>query len=125
MADEQMLDHRLQRRRKSFDRVHRLTDRFHFHNDVAQKLALRRVTNGAVVAKFVELANVVQYGYGQEQVRIELGIMIGCQLRQAAKTDDVFEQTTEVSVMHYFCGRSTLVTRGGRGVAQDSVDQFF
>src|SRR5580658_1680055 len=42
---------------------------------------------------------------------------------QAAKPDDVFEQSADVGVMHHFRSRSALVARGNRGIGNDAAHQ--
>ena len=64
---------------------------FDFHDDVAEQLAGGGVADGAFVAELFEFADVVEDGGGEEQVEVELAIMGGDLLGQAAEADDVFE----------------------------------
>ena len=53
---------------------------------MAEELAFDGVADSAVVTKFVELADVVQNRSSQKKIDIELGIMRGGLLREAAQT---------------------------------------
>ena len=68
MADEQVLHDGFERRGKSGDGVDGAGDGFEFHDDVAEELAFGGVADGAFVAEFVEFADVVKHGGGEEQV---------------------------------------------------------
>src|SRR6266568_3592742 len=111
MADEKMLDDGFQVGGKTFCGVHRLRNRFQFHDNVAEELAFDGVADGAFVAELVELANVVKNRGGQQQINVELGIMCGDLFREPTQTDDVFEQAAKISMVHDFCGGSAFVTR--------------
>ncbi len=125
MADEKMLNDDLQIRRKSFDGVHGLGNRFQFHNDVAEELAFDGVTDSAFIAKFVKLPDIMQNRGGQQQINVELGIMGSDLLCEAAQADDVFEQAAKISVVHDLRGGSALVTRGEAGIGNNSGHQLF
>src|SRR6266436_3676253 len=72
VADEHMLYYDLQVFRKTFDGIHLPCDRLQLQHDVAQKLALGGIADGAVVAEFVQLSNVMKDGGSQKQVEIQL-----------------------------------------------------
>ena len=77
---------------------------------MAEQLTFAGVADGAVVAKLVEFSDVVQNGRGEKQVKIKFGIMRRNLVRQTAKSNDVFEQTAEVGVVHHFGGGRPFVT---------------
>ena len=77
---------------------------------MAQQLTFAGVPDGAVVAKLVEFSDVVQNSRGQKQIEIKFGIMRRNLVRQAAKSDDVFEQTAKVGVVHHLRGGRPFVT---------------
>src|SRR6266403_4408260 len=102
MADEEMLDDGFQVGRETLDGVHGFGDSFEFHHDVAEELAFDGVADGALVAKFVELADVVQNRGRQQQINVELRVVGSDLPREAAQADDVLEQAAEISVVHHF-----------------------
>src|SRR5882757_5914983 len=104
-----MLHDGFQRRGETGNLVNRACDRFQFHHDVAEELAWRGVTNGALVAKLFEFTNVVEDRGGEQKIDIKLRIMSGDATRHAAERDNVFKQATQISVMHYFGGGGALV----------------
>ena len=110
---------------KAFDFVDRARDGFQFHDDVAEELAFGGVADGALVAEFVELADVVEDGGGEEQVDVELSVVPRYNFGQAAKADDVFEQAAHIGVMHDFGGGCALVACCGRGFGDDLQDELF
>ncbi len=112
VADEQVLDYRFERRGKIWDGVDGARNGFDFHHDVAEELAFGGVADGALVAEFVEFADVVKHSGGEEQIEIELGVVSGQLLGEAAEADDVFEQAADVGVMHDFGGGRALVSAG-------------
>ncbi len=73
MADQEMLDDGFQICGKTLDGIHGVGDGFQFHDDVAEELAFGGVADGAVVAEFVELADVVEDGDGQQKSRFSSG----------------------------------------------------
>ena len=83
------------------------------------------VADGAFVAEFVELADVVEHGGGEEQIKVELGIVRRELLREAAETDDVFEQAADVGVVHDFGRRRALEARSDLGIGDDADDKGF
>src|SRR6266571_2905322 len=123
MADEQMLDYGLEIRGET-DGVHGFRNGFEFHHDVAEELAFHGVGDGAVVAKLIEFANVVENCRCQEQINVKLRIMRGGLFREAAQTNDVFEQSAQIRVMHHLRGGSTLVLRSDFRIRDNSGDQF-
>ena len=70
MADQKMLDDGFEFGRKTFNRVHEGSDGFEFEDDVTEELTFGSVADGAVVAEFIELADVVEDGNGQQQVGV-------------------------------------------------------
>src|SRR6266704_1931795 len=124
MADKKMLDDGLQVRGETFDGVHSFRNGFEFHHDVAEELAFDGVADGAFVAEFVELADVMQNRGGEEKINVELGVMRGGLPGKAAQADDVLEQAAEISVMHYFCRGSAFVFRGDSGIRNDRGDEI-
>src|SRR6266700_3629254 len=124
MADVKMLDDGLQVGGKTLNGVHGFRNGFQFHHDVAEELAFDGVADGAVVAEFVEFANVVQNRGGQQQIKIKLRIMRGGLFREAAQTNDVLDQAAQIRMMHHFRRRSALVLRGDFRIRDNSRDQF-
>src|SRR6266581_438 len=124
MADQKMLHDRFQVRGKTLDGVHGFRNGFEFHHDVAEELAFNGVGDGAVVAKLIEFADVVENCRGQQQIDVKLRIMRGDLLREAAQSDDVLDQAAKIGVVHHFSCRSTFVPRRDCRVADDSGDEF-
>src|SRR6266436_10337038 len=50
--------------------------------------------------------------------------MRGSLLREATQTEDVFNEPAEISVVHDFGGRGTLVLRGDRGIRDNPGNEF-
>src|ERR1700674_5043394 len=125
MADQNMLHHGFQRRRKSIDGVDGVGDGLELHHDVAEELTFGGVGDGAVVTKLVELPDVVKDRGGQQEIEVELRIMRGGLLRQAAEADDVLDQAAEIGVMHDLRGGCAFVACGDRGLGDDCDDEFF
>src|SRR5205823_13141697 len=100
MADEKMLDDGLQVGGKAFDGVHGLRNRFKLHHDVAEELAFNGVADSTVVAKFVELADIVENRGGEQKIDVKLGIVRGGLPGETAQTKNVLEEAAEISVVH-------------------------
>src|SRR4029077_16603126 len=90
MADEQVLDDGLQVGGETLDGVHSFRNGFEFHHDVAEKLAFDGVGNGALIAQFVELPDIVKNRGGQQQIHVEFGIVRGGLFGEATQAQDVF-----------------------------------
>jgi len=125
MADKEMLDDGFEFWRETFDGVHGFINGFKFHDDVAEELSFDGVADGAVVAELVEFADVVEDGGGKQEIEVELGIMRGGELGEAAKTEDVLEEAAKIRVVHDFGGRRALVFRGDGGVRKDGGNKLF
>src|SRR6266705_5057561 len=124
MADQKMLHDRFQVRGKTLDGVHGFRNGFEFHHDVAEELAFHGVGDGAVVAKLIELADVVENCRGQQQINVKLRIMRGGLFREAAQTDDVLDQAAKIGVVHHLRGGSALVLRCDFRIRDNSGDEF-
>src|SRR2546421_2128123 len=124
MADEKMLDDGLQVGGKAFDGVDGLRNRFKLHHDVAEELAFNGVADSTVVAKFVELADIVENRGGEQKIDVKLGIVRGGLPGENAQTKNVLEEAAEISVVHDFGGGSALVFRGDRWIRDDPGDEF-
>ncbi len=92
---------------------------------MAEELAFDGVADGALVAKFVELTDVVQNRGRQQQINVELRVVDSDLPREAAQADDVLEQAAEISVVHHFRRGSAFVFRGDGGVRNDGGRELF
>src|SRR5438477_1689037 len=124
MADEKMLDDGFQVGGKTLYGVHGFRNGFEFHHDVAEKLAFDGVADGALVAKFVELADVVEHRGGEEKIDVQLRIMRGSLFGEAAQTEDVLDEAAEIGMVHHFGGGGALVLRGDCWIRNDAGDEF-
>src|SRR5882762_1330572 len=100
MAGEHVQHQRLQIGRESIDSVNFFGDAFVFDENVTQQLAFVRVTERTVVAQFLEFSHVMKHRTGQQQVGIGFGIMRENRAAEAAQTQNVFEQSAEIRVVH-------------------------
>jgi len=85
---------------------------------------LRWLADGALVAKFLELTDVVQNRGRQQQSRRAPGS--GQRFAsEAAQADDVLEQAAEISVVHAPSPRERVVFRGDGGSEMMEVVSSF
>ena len=100
MAQDHMLDQHGERRRKSRDRFDFLARHSRANGDVAQQASRIGIINSARVAKLVDFSDIVQHHAGEQQVRIELGIMLRDSGRETHQAHDVLQQAAEIRVVH-------------------------
>ena len=80
MADDEVLDHRLQFVGKAGLEGELGLQHLQFNDHVAEKLALGGVGEGAVVGELVNLANVVQECAGEQEIAVDLRIVLAHQI---------------------------------------------
>src|SRR5260370_23472902 len=124
VRDEDVLDDGFEFGGKASHGIHGLGDGVEFHDDVAEELTLGGVADRAFVAKFIELADVVEQGGDQKKIDIELGIVRGDLFGQATQADHMLEQAAEIGVMHDFGGRRALEADNKLRIAEDSGRQL-
>src|SRR5271165_6986010 len=118
MANEDVLNDGPEAGWKALHAIHGLVDGVELHHDVAEELALRGVTDGALVAEFFELAHIVQQSSNEEEIDIEFRIVRGNLFREAAQADDMFEEATKIGMVHGFRGGRALEARDELRVAE-------
>src|SRR5579862_729128 len=111
MADDQVLDQRLQLRRKIWLGRKLLLQHLQLYDHVAQKLATCGVSKRTMVTKFVNLADVVQERAGQQQVTIDLRVISSDQIAGPKQRHDMIEQSANVSMMQCLRRGSVSVSR--------------
>ncbi len=72
--------------------------------DVADQLAFERVVEGGAPGEFADLADVVQDGAGDEEVRVDLRVERGGGEADADEAEDVLEQAADPGVVQTFGG---------------------
>src|SRR5581483_10249985 len=75
VADDQVLDHRLEFFGENGQRCELGLQHLQFDNHVAEKLPLRGVRKRPVISQLVDLAKVVKKGAGEQQIPVDLGII--------------------------------------------------
>ncbi len=91
--------------------------------DMAEQLALGGIAETALIAEFVNLADIVQHHAGDQQVQIDAGIMRRCRFRQPAKRQHMFQQAAAEGVMNGLGGRRDLVARRDIGIVKKRIEQ--
>src|ERR1035438_368458 len=112
MADDEVLDHRLEFVGKGGLKSELGLQHLQFDDHVTKKLALRGVGERAVVGELVNLADIMQKCAGEKQVAVDLRVVLAHQVAGAEQRDDVIEQATDVGVMQGL-GRGSVAVRGG------------
>jgi len=98
---------------------------FEFHHDVAEELAFDGVADGALVAKFVELTDVVQKSRPSAANQRRAPVVDSDLPREAAQADDVLEQAAEISVVHHFRRGARLYFAAMAGSENDGGRELF
>src|SRR5262249_24776483 len=93
-------------------------NRVQFHDDVTKQFALGGIADGPFVTQLIELSDIVENRRSNQQIEIEIRVVSSDLVGQAAQTDHVLEQTTDVRMMHHLGGRSALVKRSDFRVVQ-------
>ena len=91
---------------------------------MAEELAFDGVADGAVIAEFVEFAEVMENRGSEEKIDVELGIVRGGLPGETAQTEDVFDKAAEIGVVHDFGRRGAFVLCGDRWIRDNSGDQL-
>ena len=118
-----MFDQNREFRRKAGDKFYFVADDGGADGDVAEQAAGRGVLHAALVAQFLDFANVVEHDSGKQQIGVEFGILGSDAAAETDKADDVFEQPADEGVVHHHRGGSAFQARRDGGVFDDAFEQ--
>src|SRR5438876_4467006 len=108
VTDDQMLQQGKELGRELRETLSLLLQHGQTDTDVADQHSLDRVPEGAGVGQFVDLADVVQDGPGDQQIPVEPEIAYRDELGERAEGNDVLEKAAQTSVVQRFGrGRET------------------
>src|SRR5690349_24485951 len=99
MADDHVLDQRAELRRKFGESAQLVANQAQADDHVPQKLALGGITEAAVIAQLVNLAEIVEHGAGEQQVQVH-AVMFTCEPAKPAEREYVLEQPAQPGVMN-------------------------
>ena len=99
MADDQVLDQRLEFVWETWHLSDLGMQHFEFDDHVPEQLSARGVGKRAVVGEFMNLANIVQECAGEQQIAVDLRIVAAHQVAGLEKRDHMIEQATDVGMM--------------------------
>src|SRR5580692_9751227 len=95
------------------------------HDHVAEKLAFGRIGKRPVVGEFMNLADVVEKGAGEEKVASDLRIIVAHEIAGAEQRNDVIKQAADVGVVKGL-GRGGVAVRGSDfRIGHEALDQRF
>src|SRR5215469_2687342 len=124
MTDNQVFHQNRQMPREVRDGLNLLMNELHSDSDMPEQAPLSRIINGASVAEFVDLANVVEDDTCQEQVGIDLGVVTAEGSRQCNQAHDMLKQSSDKSMVHGHSSRSTLQAGCNRWISNYADKQL-
>src|ERR1700733_6654067 len=118
MREDHMQHQRFEPRREIGQAVDGFLDHGGADLDVAEELAFERVFEAGLPSQFADLADIVKYDAGYNQVAHQHGVVRNDAVGQADETDDVLQQAAEPGVVQ-------LLGSGGfdEGLAEGGVSQ--
>src|SRR5437868_7423829 len=125
MADDEVLNQRLQRIRKLGQLGELCLQHFKFDDHVPEQLAACSVGKRAIVSKLVNLANIVEEGSGEQQVAVYLRIIVAHQVAGIEKRDDMLKQSTDIGVVKRFGRRGIAISLSDIGIGHERLNQSF
>src|SRR5690242_7318856 len=97
VADDEVLDQRLQLGRKS--RRQLLLQHLQFDDHVPEQLPAGGVGNGTRVRELVDLSDIVQERTGQQQVAVDLRVVAGGEVAHLEQRDHVIKQAADIGMV--------------------------
>src|ERR1700682_565636 len=116
MADDEVLQHRLQWIGKVRHPRDLLVQHLKLDDHVSKELAACGVGKRAVVGQFMDLADVMQKRSAEEKVAVDLRIVLAHQVAGSRKGYDVVEQAPDVCMVQGFRGWSITVGASDFGI---------
>src|SRR5262245_40160529 len=123
MAQDQVLDQRAQARRKVRQAAKLVTHHPDSNLDMADQLTFVRIGETTFVVELVNLADIVEYGAGEQQVQVNAWIVRSGKFGQCAKAQHVFDQSTQKSVVDLLRRRRAPVPAGSLRIVEKRFQQ--
>src|ERR1019366_5506917 len=123
VAEDHVLDQHAQLLRETGQGGDLLAQHSLRDGDVSNHLAFEGVAEGGSPAQFAHLADVVEDGAGDQQVRVDLGVEgRGC-AADAHQGDDVLQQASDPGVVQHLGGGSGAVGCANGLVVEEGKDE--
>ena len=112
MAQNHVLQQVPELRRKFRERPQLVAQHANRDRNMTQQLSFSRVTEAALIAQFVNLADIVQHHAGDQQIHDRYSDNEPRSFRQTAQRQHVFQQAAAKRMVNGFRGGGDLVLRG-------------